>query len=839
MQRPQRAGDAGPDPAVHVLAEEQAALRRVTAIAVAGEPPEAVFAAVTAEASALLGGTPVSLARYESRGTEQVILGQTGDHVAVGAWFPATDPDGISARMWRSGRAERTDDFAVMPLQGRVRQLGVMACVAVPVVVEGSLWGSLAAASRTGPLPADTEARLTLFAEIVATAVVGAAARTRLQSLAGEQAALLRVAALVARGAAETVIFDAVAVEAAALIDDEPTTLVRYEGRRTFTVCATRNGPVPVGARVTLPEDDTGTLADVLRTLRPARQDHHADIAGRSSSRREFGVGSSVSVPIIVNGRLWGSLGTLNTGRRLPVETDDRLAEFAELVASALADVEARAELERFGEEQGALRRVAELAAVGASSTRVLEAIVTEASRLSDGAVVAAVRKARSGGWRWVDTGRATSPDQDALLRRVLATGGPAHIGEAGDLLGLPRPEGGEPVWGSAVPVLVDGETWGALLATSGSRPLPSSTAERLTHFAQIAATAETGARSRRALGRRVAEQAALRRVAELVARGAALDEVFDAITAEASTVLGDAAANLVRHDGDHSTVVATHHGSRPAGRHIPAGAGTGAVVAVPVVVEGRVWGRLSTAPPGPAPPADAEDRLTEFAQLAAAAIANAENRAKLRASRARVVATADETRRRLQRDVHDGAQQRLVQTVLALRVGVDAAGRGQDPVDLIREALESAERATVDLRDVVHGILPEALSRGGLRTGLESFVAGVSVPVDLDVSALPSARLPGDLEVTAYFVVAEALTNVVKHSRATRARVTVAGNEQALVVEVADDGIGGADPRGGTGLTGLSDRVDAMDGVLVLTTTGGTGTTVRATLPVPGGRAG
>jgi signal transduction histidine kinase len=152
-----------------------------------------------------------------------------------------------------------------------------------------------------------------------------------------------------------------------------------------------------------------------------------------------------------------------------------------------------------------------------------------------------------------------------------------------------------------------------------------------------------------------------------------------------------------------------------------------------------------------------------------------------------------------------------------------------------MREALEHAERATVELRDIVHGILPVALARGGLRAGIDSLVTAAAIPVDLDLSAQPLGRLPSDVEVTAYFVVAEALTNVVKHARATRARVTVAADAARLMVEVGDDGAGGADPRDGSGLTGLSDRVDALNGTLTLTSAAGSGTTVRAVLPLPG----
>jgi signal transduction histidine kinase len=223
---------------------------------------------------------------------------------------------------------------------------------------------------------------------------------------------------------------------------------------------------------------------------------------------------------------------------------------------------------------------------------------------------------------------------------------------------------------------------------------------------------------------------------------------------------------------------------------------------------------------------------LTPFAELVAAAIANAENKSKLMTSRARVVATADETRRRLQRDVHDGAQQRLVHTIIALKLALQAVRAGEPSADLLNEALVNAERANHELRDIVHGILPASLTHGGLRVALESLVDDLAMAVDLRVDA---PRLATSVETTAYFIVAEAMTNVVKHSRARQAsiqvHVDVAG--ETLVLEVNDDGVGGADPRGGTGLTGLFDRVEASAGILTVTSELRRGTTVRAVLPL------
>ena len=177
--------------------------------------------------------------------------------------------------------------------------------------------------------------------------------------------------------------------------------------------------------------------------------------------------------------------------------------------------------------------------------------------------------------------------------------------------------------------------------------------------------------------------------------------------------------------------------------------------------------------------------------------------------------------------------QQRLVQTVLTLQLALDAVQRGEPGgPGLVREALTTAQRATGELRDLVQGILPASLTRGGLQAGLESLLADLALPVELRM-ADGAARLAREVEVTAYFVVAEALTNVLKHARSTRALVTVTTERRVLVVEVADDGRGGADARRGTGLTGLQDRVDALDGTLELSSVPGAGTTLRVRLPL------
>jgi signal transduction histidine kinase len=229
--------------------------------------------------------------------------------------------------------------------------------------------------------------------------------------------------------------------------------------------------------------------------------------------------------------------------------------------------------------------------------------------------------------------------------------------------------------------------------------------------------------------------------------------------------------------------------------------------------------------------PAGTEERIGQFTELVATAISNVEVRRELAASRARIVAATDEERRRVVRDLHDGAQQRLVHTVITLKMASRALEREQDSAPaLVTEALDQAERATGELRELAHGILPAVLIHGGLSAGVEALASRMPVPVDLDVSV---DRLPKAVEATAYFVVAEALTNVAKHARAGRAAVTAGVEDGILRVQVRDDGVGGARPDG-SGLLGLADRLAALDGTVRVESAPGGGTLVAADIPVP-----
>jgi signal transduction histidine kinase len=217
-----------------------------------------------------------------------------------------------------------------------------------------------------------------------------------------------------------------------------------------------------------------------------------------------------------------------------------------------------------------------------------------------------------------------------------------------------------------------------------------------------------------------------------------------------------------------------------------------------------------------------------------ATAIANAEAQTEVAASRARIVSATDDERRRVVRDLHDGAQQRLVHTVVTLKLAHRALQNEEtDLPALLTEALDNAEQATAELRELAHGILPPVLTQGGLRAGVDALASRMPVPIEIDVTV---GRLPAAVEATAYFVVAEALTNVAKHAHAGRAEVTVRIEHGTLAVHVRDDGVGGARPDGGgTGLIGLADRLAAIDGELRVDSPADSGTLVAAAIPLPG----
>jgi signal transduction histidine kinase len=228
----------------------------------------------------------------------------------------------------------------------------------------------------------------------------------------------------------------------------------------------------------------------------------------------------------------------------------------------------------------------------------------------------------------------------------------------------------------------------------------------------------------------------------------------------------------------------------------------------------------------------DTEIRIGQFTELVATAVANAESGAELAASRRRIVTAADEARRRIERDLHDGAQQRMVHAIITLKLAQRAFRQENGTAEsLVGEALEHAERGIDDVRELARGIHPRILSSGGLGPALETLARRSAVPATVVMPAV--ARLPGPVEVTAYYVASEALTNAAKHAQASAVDIAVEADGRWLVLTIRDDGVGGADPSRGSGLISLGDRVQALGGVLDVRSETGGGTELIARIPI------
>ena len=363
------------------LAEEQAALRRVATLVARATPPEAVFAAVAEEVGQLLPVNSATMCRYESDGTLTFVAhwGSAAARFPVGTRRPLGGHN-LGTLVFESGRPARVDDYADSSsgaLGVVVREAALRSAVGTPIIVDGRLWGLIAAGSSLEqPLPPDTETRLASFTELVATAIANTDGRAALARLAEEQAALRRVATLVARATPPEEVFAAVAEEVGRLLAVDFAILVRYDPQDTLEVVGTwtRTGapaPTPVGGRLPLGGRNVTTL--VYQTGRPARIDY-SDVSGviGQVAFRGWGLRSSVGVPVSAESRLWGCMIVAFSGHeRLPADTEARLTSFTELVATAIANAQARMHLSPgFAEEQAALRRVATLVALGCRQGR-------------------------------------------------------------------------------------------------------------------------------------------------------------------------------------------------------------------------------------------------------------------------------------------------------------------------------------------------------------------------------------------------------------------------------------------------------------------------------------
>ena len=536
-----------------------------------------------------------------------------------------------------------------------------------------------------------------------------------------ELSALRHVATLAAEGVVPTDLFAVVAEEVARVVDIPIVTVVRYELDNRLTVCATFPKELklfPAGSRLSL---DGTTLSTLVRDRSAAvRIEDYSQLDGEiAAAVRGAGARSTVGVPIVVAGRLWGSMAAWSLAPEpLPDDTAARLARFTELLATAIANAESHEALARLAEQQTALRRIATLVARSTPPSEVFAAVAEEMARClgttdaevfrydPDGAAVVVAAYIAPGA-RGLTVGERLTLEGDSAAARVLRTGRPARMDsyeyETADGTIADRTHELGPRSRAGAPIIVDAHVWGvALVGTSGLEPLPS----------------------------------------------------------------------------------------------------------------------------------DIEGRIAEFADLVATAIANTATREELLASRARIVAAADDARRRIERNLHDGAQQRLVALGLELRAAEACVPDELQPLkERIAGLVTIVTGVSAEVQEISRGLHPAILSRGGLAPALRTLARRCTVPVDLDLHV--DQRLPDTVEVGAYYIVAEALTNAAKHARASVVEVCAEATNSHLRLEIRDDGIGGAAPGNGSGLTGLVDRVAALGGTITIQSQPGSGTSLLVGIPI------
>jgi signal transduction histidine kinase len=522
-------------------------------------------------------------------------------------------------------------------------------------------------------------------------------------------------------------------------------------------------------------------------------------------------------------------------------------------------------------DEQVALRRVATLVAGGSAPGDVFGAIADElagligaesvfVARLNEPPESVSVVGSFGGLTADMPPGHRIMLTEGMALTRVVATGKASQVTGAalrdGPFGALSAKIGVEVVF--AAPIVVGGRLWGVVVAGTDRPAFPEGTEARVGDFIDLAALAIGNAQAVQQLRALAEEQASLRRLALLIAQDAAPELVFAAVTKEVLRQFGSGTARMIRYELDGSATLLANEGTTgphvrvghvwegypPEGitatiqrtgqtarvhnfRELPGGdkyAEEGLVWAVgmPIHANGRLWGMIAVGSGEGRLPDDLEGRLAEFTDLVAVAVANAQSRAELISSRARIVAAADEARRQIERDLHDGAQQRLV--ALALRLRTAAAG---DLPDLAADLLVVID----ELRELSRGIHPAVLSDSGLRPALRALGRRSPLPVEIDVRL--DGRLPHPVEIGAYYVVSEVLTNAVKHAGATVVTVDASVEQDRLVLVVSDDGSGGADPSRGSGLVGLKDRIEALGGTIEVRSPAGAGTTITCRVPV------
>jgi signal transduction histidine kinase len=596
-----------------------------------------------------------------------------------------------------------------------------------------------------------------------------------------------------------------------------------------------------------------------------------------AAAQRQAGLNSIVASPILVEGGLWGAIG-VGSAEALPEDTEVRLLDFTELVATAIANSAARDNLRRLAAEQAALGRVDTLVAKGATGDALFAAVAREVAALF-GVTMVSIDRYENGesivlaslGVPEFPVGSRWPLDGPGVRALVYETRRPARVDDFSEVAGTAPANARAHEIQSAVgvPIVVDGEVWGILgIGSRRGQLLPRDVESQLAAFTELVSTAIANSDARDHVSRLLDEQSALRRVATLVAEGATAEELFSAVAREVAGVIGipvvgvhryepDGTFTMVGAAGDTSFTVGSRWPvedeglagmilatGRPARKDDystmpgPVGAavrddGMVSMVAVPIEVNGSIWGfMVAGGGPGEAIPTGVEDHLARFTELLATAVSNATMRDELAASRARVIAAADEARRRIERDLHDGAQQQLITLLLGLRSAEGRIPAGLE--DMRAEVGRFADRLTSvveELREMSRGIHPAILTEGGLSSAVEALALRSSVPVKLNVRC--DGRLRDEVEVAAYYVVSEALTNAAKHADASRVQIDLHVEGETLCLAVVDDGVGGAGLGGGSGLIGLKDRVEALGGMIDVASPPGSGTRLDVEIPL------
>lgn len=693
----------------------EAALRRVATLAARGVNPAAIFDAIDGEVGAVFGLVALTLSSVDLR--NRTLAGTLGTHepgYLRGTWQEELSFDRLSfLRALIDGGHPLREDGRDHTLAGGTRCCDVAntTFVGCPVFTDGEVSAVLLGHGRGNDrLEPGCELRLAQFGELLGTSIINSAQRDRLRDFADTQAALRRVATLVAAGVEPDEVFRSVAAEAAGILGVGAVSLIRFDYRtRLFTKIFGTHGDraaVPDGGSWPIAECPEGEL--ILRTGGSVRLDDWSSFPGKVAAKhRADGFGQAVAAPVILDGKIWGHLAAFGeAGDVLPPASERKLADFTSLMATAIANAETRAELRGLASAQGAaLRRVASLVATQASPAKIFQAVASEAAS-------------------------ALQVDHVVVAQR--------HTDATVSLLGSASPPEGDHGF-----------------------PLPA------------------------------------RHVAELVARTGQSVRVDDWTTAPTEVATAAGHASLV------------------------------SVIGAPIVVDEDPWGVIVVLATDPLP-ADATTRLTDFTHLVASSIATVRTRNELIASRARIVSASDEARRRIERDLHDGIQQRVVSLSLDLQSARRRLTMSSDTAAQLDAVGHGLDQLITEIQAFSQGLHPGLLTRSGLPAALHAMARRSPLPVDLEVTV---GRLPTPVETAIYYAVCEGLANTTKHAGPASISIGVSCDGDVLHATIADDGCGGATLGGGSGLIGLVDRIEALGGRLTVLSPPGVGTRIDIAL--------